>query len=125
MLAERLRRAARRLRAEALALWFAARHPDTPRVARLLAAGVAAYAFSPLDLIPDVIPVLGLLDDVILVPLGIWLVVRIVPADVWAECRAQAAQAAERPVSRPAAVAVVVVWLVTAAVVALLVARHV
>ena len=71
----RLRRAARHLKAEALTVWFAARDPRTPLAARVLAACVAAYAFSPIDLIPDVIPVLGLLDDLILVPAGIWLVV--------------------------------------------------
>ena len=101
---------ARRLRAEALALWFAARHEGTPRAVRLLAAAVAAYAFSPVDLIPDVIPVLGLLDDLVLVPLGVWVVVRLVPADVWAACRARAAEAATRPVSRAAAAVVVVLW---------------
>ena len=124
MPAERLRDAARRLRAEALALWFAARHARTPWAARVLAAAVAAYAFSPIDLIPDVIPVLGLLDDLILVPLGIWLVGRLIPDDVWAECRERATEASERPVSRWAAAAVVAVWLAAAAGVTGLVARR-
>lgn len=110
----RLRQAARRLRAEALAVWFAARDPRTPLAARVLTACVAAYAFSPIDLIPDVIPVLGLLDDLILVPAGIWLVVRMVPPDVYAECRARAAEVAERPVSRTAAAVVIAVWLAAA-----------
>ena len=110
----RLRRAARHLKAEALTVWFAARDPRTPLAARVLAACVAAYAFSPIDLIPDVIPVLGLLDDLILVPAGIWLVVRLVPPDVYAECRARAAAAAERPVSRAAAAVIVAVWIAAA-----------
>ncbi len=110
----RLKQAARRLKAEALTVWFAARDPRTPLAARVLAACVAAYAFSPIDLIPDVIPVLGLLDDLILIPAGIWLVVRMVPPDVYAECRARAAEAAERPVSRTAAAVIVVVWIAAA-----------
>lgn len=111
----RLHAWARRLRAEALTLWFAARHERTPWPVRLLAAAVAVYAFSPLDLIPDVIPVLGLLDDLVLVPLGLWAVVRLVPPGVWAECRERAAAAVERPVSRAAAVVVVVLWAGAAA----------
>ncbi|MBL8056706.1 MAG: DUF1232 domain-containing protein, partial [Anaerolineales bacterium] len=76
---ERLRAHARALKAEAYALYLAARDPRTPWYARALAAGVAAYAFSPLDLIPDFIPVLGYLDDLVLVPLGIWLALRLIP----------------------------------------------
>jgi len=107
---------ARRLVGEAVALWFCARHPRTPLVAKALAAAVAAYAFSPIDLIPDFIPVLGLLDDLVLVPLGVWLVLKMVPPDVIAECRQQAvlwlAEKAPRPRSYVAAAIVVAAWLV-------------
>ena len=101
------------LKRETLALYLAARHPRTPWYARALVAAIVAYALSPIDLIPDFIPVLGLLDDVLLLPLGIGLALRLVPADVMAECRTRAATAfAEgKPVSRSAAVAIVVVWL--------------
>ncbi|WP_224082866.1 YkvA family protein [Cupriavidus laharis] len=99
-------------------LWFCSRHPDTPLTARLLAALVVAYAFSPIDLIPDFIPVLGYVDDVLLVPLGIWLALRLVPAAVKADCRvrAEAWQAAqrERPRNLWAAAAIVLVWVLLA-----------
>ncbi len=106
---------AQRLVGEAVALWFCARHPGTPLVAKALAATVAAYAFSPIDLIPDFIPVLGLLDDLVLVPLGIWLVLKMVPPDVIAECRRQAARWLEEKSSRPrsyvGAAIVVAAWV--------------
>ena len=85
-----LRLWARKLKAELLVLWFCRSHPDTPLAAKILAALVVAYAFSPIDLIPDFIPVLGYLDDVILVPLGIWLALRLIPAHVIAESRLKA-----------------------------------
>src|SRR3712207_1871976 len=81
---------ARRLKREAYALYLAYRDPRVPWYARVVAACVVAYAFSPLDLIPDPIPVLGYLDDLILVPLGVALAVRLVPATVLAECRVEA-----------------------------------
>src|SRR5262245_53822529 len=81
---------ARRLKAETMMLWFCCKHPDTPLAAKLLATLVVAYALSPIDLIPDFIPVLGYLDDVILVPLGIYLTLKLVPQHVVDECRAQA-----------------------------------
>jgi hypothetical protein len=84
-------------------------------MAKALALLVAAYALSPIDLIPDFIPVLGYLDDLLIVPLGIWLVVRLIPADLMAEYRALAAQAATRPVSKVAAFFVVLVWIVLGA----------
>lgn len=114
---QRLRQRAQQLKAETLALYLAARHPDTPWYAKLLAAGVAAYALSPIDLIPDFIPVLGYLDDLILVPAGIALAVRLVPAEVLAECRTRAAEtlAGARPVSRAATVVVIAVWIATGA----------
>jgi uncharacterized membrane protein YkvA (DUF1232 family) len=74
---------------------------------------VAAYALSPIDLIPDFLPVLGYLDDLLLVPLGLWLAIRLIPAGVLAEHRAAAGAAAERPVSRGAAAAIVGVWILS------------
>lgn len=102
---------ARSLKVQALTLWFAARHPDTPWYAKALAAFAAAYAFSPIDLIPDFIPVLGHLDDAILLPLLILLAIRLVPEPVWAECRDKAQREASRPVSRTAAWVIALIWL--------------
>lgn len=90
------------------------RHPRTPWYAKLLAAAVVAYAFSPLDLIPDFVPVLGYLDDLVLVPLGIALVIRLVPAPVMAECRERAQAASERPTSWWSALVIVAIWLLLA-----------
>lgn len=86
----RLKSWARLLKSDVVTLWFAYRHPQTPRAAKILAILVVAYAFSPIDLIPDFIPVLGLLDDVILLPVGIWLTLKLLPAPLVAECRQQA-----------------------------------
>jgi uncharacterized membrane protein YkvA (DUF1232 family) len=102
---------ARLVRRDAHALYLAARDPRVPWHAKALAAAVAAYALSPIDLIPDFIPVLGYLDDLLLLPLGIAMVVRLIPPDVMAEHRAVAAAAADRPVSRTAAAAIVTAWL--------------
>ena len=102
------------LRRQVLTLWFCARHPRTPLAAKLLAALVAAYALSPIDLIPDFIPVLGYLDDLILVPAGVYLTLRLIPEDVVAEARAQAEAAAARPTSYAGAAAIVLMWLVLA-----------
>ncbi len=109
----RLKGWARAIRRDVLALWFAARDPRTPWVARALALAVAAYALSPIDLIPDAIPLLGYLDDVVLVPLGILLAIRLVPPAVMAECRARA-EASPRPVSRAGAVIIVILWILAA-----------
>jgi uncharacterized membrane protein YkvA (DUF1232 family) len=97
------------------AVFLAARHPATPWHAKALALAVAAYALSPIDLIPDVIPVLGWLDDLVIVPLGILLVARLVPPAVLAECRAAAEAAGQRPRSIAGAVAIVALWLAAAA----------
>jgi uncharacterized membrane protein YkvA (DUF1232 family) len=111
------RRWARRIKRDTYALYLAVRDPRTPWYAKLFAACIVAYAFSPLDLIPDFIPVLGYLDDVIIVPLGIILALRMIPADVMAECRTEAE--VSRPSSKPsnyaAAAAIVLVWLLVAA----------
>ena len=105
-----LKARARAVTQEAYAVYLAARDPRTPWYARALALAVAGYALSPIDLIPDFIPVLGLLDDIVLVPLGIFVVIRLIPADVMAEHRAAAAAAAARPVSRTAAAMIVGLW---------------
>lgn len=97
-----------------LALWKLLRHPATPWPAKAVAALVLVYVASPIDLIPDFIPVIGYLDDLLLLPLGLWLVVRLTPPEVIATAREKAALATEKPVSRAAAVAVVGLWLVLA-----------
>lgn len=102
---------ARSLKQHTLILWFAARDRRTPWPVRLLALVIVAYAFSPIDLIPDFIPVLGLLDDLLLLPLGIALLLRLMPPAVMETARQAAAQATERPVSRGATVAVVALWV--------------
>jgi uncharacterized membrane protein YkvA (DUF1232 family) len=109
-----LKAAAKRLKREVMTLYFAARDSRTPILARGLALLVVGYALSPFDLIPDVIPVLGLLDDVILVPLGIWLVLKFVPPIVLEAARAQASELVLRPVSWLGAVFMVLIWLLTA-----------
>jgi uncharacterized membrane protein YkvA (DUF1232 family) len=110
-----LREWARRLVGDVVALWFCIRHPRSPLIAKILAGVVVAYALSPIDLIPDFIPVLGLLDDVILLPVGIWLVLKLVPPDVMAECREQAArwlgEKKPKPRSTLGAALVVAAWL--------------
>jgi uncharacterized membrane protein YkvA (DUF1232 family) len=110
---ERLKAWARALKRDVVALWLAARDPRSPLAAKLVAGAVAAYALSPIDLIPDFIPVLGYLDDLLLVPAGIWLAVRLIPVDLLAEFRA-AAVARERPRSLGGAVAIAAVWLTLA-----------
>lgn len=119
-----LREWARAIKRDAIAVYLAARHARTPWYAKALAVLVAGYALSPIDLIPDFIPVLGYLDDVILVPLGIAAVVAMVPADVMAESRAAAALIAERPVSRMAAAVIVCIWLAAIALTAWLAHTH-
>ena len=105
---------ARLIKRDVHALYLAGRDPRVPWYAKGLAIVVAGYALSPIDLIPDFIPVLGYLDDLILVPAGIWLVVRLIPADILAEHRALAAAAEARPVSRAAAIVIVAIWLASA-----------
>ena len=110
------RQQARALQREVVTLYFAVRDPRVPWYARALAACVVAYALSPIDLIPDPIPVLGYLDDLLLLPLGVLAVRALIPAAVLAECRARAAQAASRPRSWVGAAVIVAIWLaVTAA----------
>jgi uncharacterized membrane protein YkvA (DUF1232 family) len=113
-----LRDWARRIKRDLVAVYHAARDPRTPRLAKVLGLAVVAYALSPIDLIPDVIPVLGLLDDVILVPLGLILVMRLIPSAVLAEHRANAARDERLPHSRLAAFFVVGIWIALAMAVA-------
>ena len=99
-----------RLAVEAHAAWLAARDPRVPWLARLLAIAVAAYALSPIDLIPDFIPVLGWLDDLIIVPLGLWIVRRLIPDLLWAKLYAAAEIASERPSSRAGMAFILLLW---------------
>ncbi|GAB1594576.1 YkvA family protein [Lysobacter claricitrinus] len=114
----RLRGWARALKRDTLVVYFAARDPRTPWGVRLLALGVAAYALSPIDLIPDFIPVLGYLDDLLIVPLGIALVMRWLPAGIKADAHARAAAMAERPTSRGMAMVIGAIWIAAIALVA-------
>ncbi|WP_144186772.1 YkvA family protein [Elioraea rosea] len=107
----RLRAWAASLKRDVAALARAARDPRTPLPAKLLALAIVAYALSPLDLIPDVIPVLGMLDDLILLPLGLWLVLRLIPREVIAEHRAAVAEGGQLRPSRAGAAIIVCLWL--------------
>jgi uncharacterized membrane protein YkvA (DUF1232 family) len=111
----RLKRWAQRLRAEVYALYLAYKDQRVPWYARAFAAVVVAYAFSPVDLIPDPIPVLGYLDDLVIIPLGIALAIKMVPPQILAECREEARGVKDRPVGKVAAVVVVAVWIALAA----------
>jgi uncharacterized membrane protein YkvA (DUF1232 family) len=108
-----LRERARHLTAETFALYLAARHTATPWYAKLMVAAIVAYALSPIDLIPDFVPILGYLDDLVLIPLGVTLAIRMIPPAVMSECRAQAQEvmANGKPVSRVAGVVIVLIWL--------------
>ncbi len=121
----RWKQRARQLKTETYALVLAYRDPRTPWYARVFAACVVGYAFSPIDLVPDFIPVLGYLDDLVLVPLGIALALKMIPAPVMAECRdqAQAKLRQDKPGNWVAAAVIVVLWLLLAAVAIALVAR--
>ena len=116
---------ARRLRLETYTLYLAYQDPRTPWYARLFAVCVVGYAFSPLDLIPDFIPVLGYLDDLVLVPLGIAITLRMIPAPVLAECQARAREelSRDRPTSWWAAAIIIVLWLLLVVLVIALVVR--
>ena len=110
----RLKLWAKGVKRDALALWLAARDPRTPWYAKVLAFTLAAYAFSPIDLIPDFIPIIGYLDDIIIIPLGILLVVKLIDPPLMAEFRAQATRIATRPVSRVAAAVFILLWFAAA-----------
>ncbi|MBB4351664.1 MULTISPECIES: YkvA family protein [Rhizobiaceae] len=102
---------AKALKRDIVALWLAARDPRVPLSAKLVAGAVAAYALSPIDLIPDFIPVLGYLDDLILVPVGILIAIRLVPQELMSEFRLAAEQRSGRPVSRSGLAFILAIWL--------------
>jgi len=106
---------ARSVKRDVVALWLAARDPRTPWYAKAMAGAVAAYALSPIDLIPDFIPVLGYLDDLIIVPAGIFLAVKLVPLDLMAEFREEARRREARPTSRGGLLFIAVIWLLAVA----------
>jgi uncharacterized membrane protein YkvA (DUF1232 family) len=108
---ERIKIWSRAIKRDVHAIYLASRDPRVPWYAKALGIAVAAYALSPIDLVPDFIPVLGYLDDLIIVPLGIALIVRLIPADVMTEYRAQAAAMQDRPASIAGATAVIAIWL--------------
>jgi uncharacterized membrane protein YkvA (DUF1232 family) len=110
-----LREWALSIKQETHAVYLAARDPRVPWYAKSLAICVTAYALSPIDLIPDFVPALGYLDDLIIVPFGVWLVVVMIPAGVMAEYRSIAAAAGERPISKIGAVAIVALWILSTA----------
>ena len=124
---ERWRRWVQRLKVETYALYLAYTDPRTPWYAKLLAAGVVAYAISPVDLIPDFIPVLGLLDDLVIVPLGTALAIRMVPTEVMAECRQKARDALDMRVSKRTrclvTATIMAIWCLMVALVVLLALR--
>ncbi|MBD2448476.1 DUF1232 domain-containing protein [Nostoc sp. FACHB-152] len=109
-----LKELAKKLKKDIYAIYFATKNPKVPLYARLLAVVIVAYAFSPIDLIPDPIPILGYLDDLILIPLGIWVVLKLIPSSVLAECRekAEATQFHKKPANWIAAGFIVLIWLV-------------
>jgi uncharacterized membrane protein YkvA (DUF1232 family) len=119
----KLREWARGLKRDTVALYFACRDPRTPWYARAVAGFCVAYALSPIDLIPDFVPVVGYVDDLIIVPLGLALAVKMIPRPVLAECRAKAQVTVDRPTNRVAAALIVGIWVVLAACVSYLVAR--
>ena len=111
----RLREWARTIKRDVVALYIAARDPRVAWYVKLAAAVIAAYALSPIDLIPDFIPVLGYLDELIILPIAIFLVIKMIPAPLMEEFRAEAERRAERPVSRVAAAIIVGLWVAAAA----------
>jgi uncharacterized membrane protein YkvA (DUF1232 family) len=111
-----LREQASRLKGEVIALYLAMHDPRTPWLARWLAALVVGYAVSPVDLIPDFVPLLSYVDDLVLLPLGIWLVLRLIPDEVMADCRRRAAETEIDPtVKRVGATVTVMLWIVALA----------
>jgi uncharacterized membrane protein YkvA (DUF1232 family) len=111
------KRRARKLKAEAYTLYLAYRHPRTPWYAKVFAALIVGYVFSPIDPIPDFIPIVGLLDELVVVPIGVIIAREMIPEDVFEECREKARQVeeGEKPVSRVAAVVVVAIWILCVA----------
>ena len=111
---DKLKAAASRVTNDALIVYFVARDPNTPLFVRLFALAIAAYAMSPIDLIPDFIPIIGYLDDIIILPLGIMLVIKLTPKNVIEASRSKAAKVATKPISHVAAAVVIGTWLLCA-----------
>ena len=111
----RLKNWARNIKRQVMVLWFCCKHPETPWLPKVIAICVVAYALSPIDLIPDFIPVLGYLDDAILVPLGMLLALRLMPASVITDCRLKASEWEEKhepkPINKMMIVVVIAVWI--------------
>ena len=114
---ETWKRRARQLSAQSYALYMAYRHPRTPWYAKVFAALVVGYVFSPIDPIPDFIPGVGLLDEMVVVPIGVFIAAKMIPRQIMEECQEKARELAEdeRPVSRIAAVVIVAIWLLCVA----------
>lgn len=116
---EKLKSWAKRIKRDGVTLWFAGRHPATPWYAKALGVFVVAYALSPIDLIPDFVPVLGYVDDVLLLPGLIWLTIRLLPPEVLADCRNQAdgwmSTQGSKPSSRVGAAVIVLLWIAVGA----------
>jgi uncharacterized membrane protein YkvA (DUF1232 family) len=110
-----LRERARKVKIDLIALALASRDPRTPWYAKLIVAACVAYALSPVDVIPDFIPVLGLIDELIFIPIALSLAIRFIPAEVLADCRARAGEIAERRPSRGAAIVIITLWVLLAA----------
>jgi len=122
---ERLKQKSRHLKIEIYALYLAYRDPRVPWYAKVFVAIVVGYAFSPIDLIPDFIPVLGYLDDLVLIPLGVAVALKMIPEKIMEDCREKAQEIMRqgRPVNRMAAVVVIAIWLFLAALVIVFMAR--
>lgn len=110
---EKIKQQAKHIRTELLILYFAARDYRTPWYAKLIVASIVAYAFSPIDLIPDFLPIIGYLDDLVLIPIGITLAIKLIPNLVLIDCRARALKVAEikRPISWTAGIIIILIWL--------------
>jgi uncharacterized membrane protein YkvA (DUF1232 family) len=106
-----LKERVRRVKVDLIALSLAARDPRTPWYAKLIVAGCVAYALSPIDVVPDFIPVLGLIDDLVFIPIALALAIRFIPQEVLADCRERASEIATRRTSRAAAIVIVCVWV--------------
>ena len=126
-LLEKWKKWAKRLKSETYALYLAYKDPRVPLHAKLFAGFVAAYALSPIDLIPDFIPVLGYLDDLIILPIGIYIASRMIPKDILDECRKKAEAALDDaiPVNRTAAVVIILIWILCLVLILLLVMRFI
>lgn len=111
-----IQRFARKMQWQLKTLYLASQHPLTPRLLKLLAFLMVAYALSPIDLIPDFIPIIGMLDELILLPIGFYLISKLIPKPVWHACQHQAEQDSRLlPTSKLGAIIIVIIWLIAAA----------